>query len=148
MARIDLADHLGNDIAHVPAGDTVGQHGLILLTNPGPIDSVHVRIIEEVSHETPAIVKYLLPLLTRFHHRLHGGSLDDLVQLLAWLTLYDARLVVDTHQQLLAVRCHLHKADFLEDGLLLRFLCVGVEDLQVGLLTLTEVDQVVLIIHL
>ena len=62
MANLQFRDHLNHNVVEVFAALHVFQHGQVLIIDSGPVDAMHIRIIEIFFLHAPGIIKDLLPL--------------------------------------------------------------------------------------
>jgi hypothetical protein len=77
VARVELADHLGDDVVEVGAVRDVGEQRSVPGAQLLPVVAVHVLDVEVVAEEAPRLGEQLLPLGLRveIHHqarRRHG----------------------------------------------------------------------------
>ncbi len=72
MANLQLGNHLNQHFVQILAPLHVGQHWLIFIVNPLPVDTMQCRIVEIFQLHPPGIIKDLLPL---------GGRIDKAAHL-------------------------------------------------------------------
>ena len=65
VAHHHLAHHLGKQVVEVGAVRHVGQEGGVLFLGGGPVQAVHVGVVEVVALQAPHLVKHLGPLVAR-----------------------------------------------------------------------------------
>ncbi|MBA7677766.1 hypothetical protein ES703_86030 [subsurface metagenome] len=146
MTGVDFTYHLPNDIPDVAARYAVVQHGLVLFAHRGPVNLVHMGVVEVVTHESPCVIEDLPPLIPRLNHHVHRLGYDQVLEFLVGLCINDTGLTLTANEKLLAVWCHLHEVYLFENRFLLAFFVIGIEGLERVLLTTAQINQMVLII--
>src|ERR1019366_1069294 len=67
VGGVHIADHFHDEVVQLLAIGNVRQHGLVLVLGRGPVDAVHVGIVEAVLHDAPGFLENLAVL---------GGNID------------------------------------------------------------------------
>ena len=67
VRSVDVADHLHDDVVQLLGVGDVGEQRLVRVLGRGPVDAVHVGIVEAVLHDAPGFFEDLLAL---------GGDID------------------------------------------------------------------------
>ncbi len=101
MGGADLADQLTQDRVEIPAGHGALNQRAVQLAHGLPIDTVQIRVIEEVAVGTPDIVEDLPPLGARLDGHLQIG-IELLLEPLPRAHIDDVETAA-RHQHLLAV---------------------------------------------
>ena len=72
VGAVQLADHLADDEAHIPAGHRVVEESQVAVPKPLPVDLVQLRVVEEVAVEAPTLQDHLPPFGRGLDPRLHS----------------------------------------------------------------------------
>src|SRR5262249_3589536 len=67
VRRVQLADHLAHHVVHLLLVGYILHQRFINALHAGPVDAMHVGIVEAVLHDAPALIEDLLPLLAMVH---------------------------------------------------------------------------------
>ena len=98
-----LADHLAEGVVDVlPAGAVVEQY-CVFFAHRGPVDVMHLGIVEEIAEEAPGIRKDLSPFGGGVDLHRHAGQADRMVQTLTGRGAHERQAVAFADQELLAV---------------------------------------------
>src|ERR1019366_1711809 len=62
VGGVHIADHFHDEVVQLLAIGNVRQHGLVLVLGRGPVDAVHVGIVEAVLHDAPGFLENLAVL--------------------------------------------------------------------------------------
>ena len=104
MSDVELRNHLANHKLNVATRDAIFDHRAVARPHRVPIDTVHVRVVEEVPLHAPGLVKHLPPLRPRIDAIVHSLLRNGLVELLIRLGIDDGHRLALADEHLLAVR--------------------------------------------
>src|SRR5438105_2482622 len=117
MAVVQLTDQLANEVGEIVAMIHKGDERGVLVPHRFPVDSVHVRRIEEVAHVAPGFVIDLGPF--RVAIELHVESTEFQLVILGFELVLrqidDGVILLDLDQHLLAVSGDLVAVDIAKD---------------------------------
>ena len=113
MAIVQFTDQLADEVGEIVAMIHEGKERGILVVHRFPIDAVHGRGIEEVTHLPPRFVVDLLPLGTaiELHIEACRSAYDPWFRVLSLGRSMIGVILVDFHQHLLSVETDLVTVD-------------------------------------
>src|SRR4051812_16163878 len=119
MSDRDVAEHLLEQMNEVRARCQSRQIGLEPSFRRGPIETVELRVVEEIALDAPGIVIHLPPFLARIDIRLELAEVQRATSRLWRLHRRHDRplrlLAAHADERLLAVACHREKGDAVDE---------------------------------
>ncbi len=136
MKRRQLPDHLTDQVGELAAIRDPIDQGEVLLEDLRPVHTMHARVVEEVSLESPRLHEELSPLPLRIYRERPAFEVDPVLgelrrRLFRGLEHQDLTLLKD--QQMLPLQGELVAANVFDQNLLFGLLGGDLHRLQVGL---------------
>ena len=105
VRRVQLRDHLADDVIQVAAMRHPGQQGFVAFAEGLPVGAAHFRIPVEIAFDPPRFVQQFLPLVPGIGPDLHLAGVElAIAHILARRWLHDSKRVPGCVQHLASVR--------------------------------------------